>query len=76
MGDDGADTFKKDIQKVVDVLGEYYQQNKQEVKDTMLSSFIQCAKLMPLKAGIYATILALLSSKQVIFEVNYSQLNH
>ena len=40
MGDDGADTFKKDIQKVVDVLGEYYQQNKQEVKDTMLSSFI------------------------------------
>ncbi|CAD8151052.1 unnamed protein product [Paramecium octaurelia] len=63
-GDDGADTFKKDLQKIVDVLGEYYQQNKQEVKDAMIQSFIQCAKLLPLKAGIYATILALLSTKQ------------
>ncbi|CAD8063706.1 unnamed protein product [Paramecium sonneborni] len=63
-GDDGADTFKKDLQKIVDVLGEYYQQNKQEVKDAMIQSFIQCAKLLPLKSGIYATILALLSTKQ------------
>ncbi|CAD8057548.1 unnamed protein product [Paramecium primaurelia] len=64
-GDDGADTFKKDLQKIVDILGEYYQQNKQEVKDAMIQSFIQCAKLLPLKAGIYATILALLSTKQI-----------
>ncbi|CAD8155196.1 unnamed protein product [Paramecium octaurelia] len=35
----------------------------------MIQSFIQCAKLLPLKSGIDASILALLSTKQITYSL-------
>ncbi|KAM3138124.1 hypothetical protein pb186bvf_009797 [Paramecium bursaria] len=64
VGDDGFDQLKKDIPKIVEIISENFQQNKQELRDAIANSLVQAITLLPLKAGIYATIMGLLSVKQ------------